>query len=61
VARVLIIDDDTELCALLDEFLEREGFRVTIENNGQRGLDIASTASFDLIVLDLMLWMVSRC
>lgn len=55
VARVLIIDDDTELCALLEEFLEREGFRVTLENSGPRGLEIASTANFDLIVLDLML------
>jgi two-component system response regulator CpxR len=53
--RVLIIDDDTELCALLEEFLEREGFRVTLEHNGLRGLDIASNGGFDLIVLDLML------
>ena len=45
MARVLIIDDDTELCALLEEFLEREGFRVTIENSGPRGLEIASTAA----------------
>ncbi len=55
MARVLIIDDDTELCALLEEFLEREGFRITLEHNGLRGLDIASNNSFDLIVLDLML------
>ena len=55
MARILIIDDDTELCALLEEFLEREGFRITVEHNGQRGLDIASGGGFDLIVLDLML------
>ena len=55
MARVLIIDDDTELCALLEEFLEREGFRITLEHNGLRGLEIASNGSFDLIVLDLML------
>jgi DNA-binding response OmpR family regulator len=55
VARILIIDDDTELCSLLEEFLEREGFRITLEHNGLRGLEIASTASFDLVVLDLML------
>jgi two-component system, OmpR family, response regulator CpxR len=53
--RVLIVDDDTELCALLQEFLEREGFRVTPEHNGSRGLDLAATGGFDLIVLDLML------
>jgi len=53
--RVLIIDDDTELCALLQEFLEREDFRVTIENDGLRGLELAATGNFDLVVLDLML------
>ncbi len=55
LARLLIIDDDIELCTLLEEFLEREGFRVTLEHNGQRGFEIASMTSFDLIVLDLML------
>ena len=53
--RVLIIDDDTELCALLEEFLEREGFRVTLEHDGMRGLDLALSGTFDLAVLDLML------
>lgn len=53
--RVLIVDDDIELCALLQEFLEREGFRVTPEHNGARGLDLAAAGGFDLIVLDLML------
>jgi two-component system, OmpR family, response regulator CpxR len=53
--RVLIIDDDTELCALLQEFLEREGFAVTVEHDGLHGLEIASNTSFELVVLDLML------
>ncbi len=53
--RVLIIDDDVELCALLKEFLEREEFRVTVEHDGLRGLELAETGDFDLIVLDLML------
>ena len=53
--QVLIIDDDTELCALLKEFLEREDFRVTVENDGLRGLERAQAGHFDLIVLDLML------
>jgi two-component system response regulator CpxR len=52
---VLIIDDDTELCALLKEFLEREEFRVTVEHDGVRGLEVAQSGNFDLIVLDLMM------
>jgi two-component system response regulator CpxR len=53
--RVLIIDDDIELCALMREFLEREGYRVTLEVEGQRGLELAMGGNFDLVVLDLML------
>jgi len=53
--RVLIIDDDIELCALLKEFLEREKFEVALVHDGIGGLDLASTGKFDLIVLDLML------
>ena len=55
MARVLIIDDDTELCTLLEEFLEREGFRITLEHNGNRGLELALNGGFDIVVLDLML------
>jgi len=52
---LLIIDDDTELCALLSEFLAREGFAVAVEHDGARGLDLALNGSYALIVLDLML------
>ncbi len=53
--RLLVIDDDTELCALLAEFLTREGFAVAIENDGRKGLDRAYRGEHDLIVLDVML------
>ncbi len=53
--RILIIDDDTELCALLDEFLSREGFETNVAHDGARGLERARTEAFDLVVLDLML------
>ena len=52
---LLIIDDDAELCALLTEFLAREGFAVSIENDGARGLEVALNENYALIVLDLML------
>jgi two-component system, OmpR family, response regulator CpxR len=52
---LLIIDDDTELCALLSEFLAREGFSTVAEHDGARGLDLALEGSYALIVLDLML------
>jgi two-component system response regulator CpxR len=52
---LLIIDDDAELCALLSEFLAREGFSVVVEHDGARGLDLALNGNYELIVLDLML------
>jgi two-component system response regulator CpxR len=52
---LLIIDDDTELCALLAEFLGRDGFEVALEHDGARGLQRALEGKFAIIVLDLML------
>jgi len=49
------VDDDTELCALLGEFLKREGFAVDCEHEGTRGLEHASQSGVDLVVLDVML------
>ena len=52
---ILIIDDDTELCALLSEFLGREEFSVACEYDGARGLDLALDGNHALVILDLML------
>ncbi len=53
--RILLVDDDAELCNLLGQFLKREGFTVECEHSGQGGLEKARTGGFDLIVLDVML------
>src|SRR5579871_171646 len=53
--RLLIIDDDAELCALLQEFLHREGFNVDTVHEGNAGLAQALDGGYDLIVLDVML------
>ena len=50
-----MIDDDTELTALLAEFLDREGFKIEFAHDGIRGLELAESGTYDLIVLDLML------
>jgi two-component system response regulator CpxR len=52
---LLLIDDDAELCALLGEFLKREGFTVECEHEGNRGLERAGQPGVDLVVLDVML------
>jgi DNA-binding response OmpR family regulator len=53
--RILIIDDDVELCELVTEFLEPENFRIVAVHSGTKGLEMALSQAFDLIVLDVML------
>jgi two-component system response regulator CpxR len=53
--RILLVDDDAELCALLGEFLRREGFQVESEHEGRCGLERAADGWADLVVLDVML------
>jgi DNA-binding response OmpR family regulator len=53
--RVLIIDDDVELCRLLSERLQPEGFTIETIHDGRMGLKRATSGQHDLIVLDLML------
>jgi two-component system response regulator CpxR len=53
--RLLVVDDDVELCALLGEFLHREGYTVQFEHEGRSGLTQAIEGGFDLIILDVML------
>ena len=53
--QILVIDDDVELCSLVGEYLEPEGFEVECVHDGKRGLDRALSEAHSLIVLDVML------
>lgn len=53
--RVLIVDDDVELCRLLAERLRTEGFALEAVHDGSRGLKRALSHEADFIILDLML------
>lgn len=55
MARVLLVDDDAELLALLEEFLRGEGFEVVTAGDGEAGLKAARERAPDLVVLDVML------
>lgn len=54
MAKILLVDDDIELTALLKDILELEGFDVIEANNGQQGLEKVDS-SIDLILLDVMM------
>ena len=53
--KVLIIDDDEELCELVSEYLTVEGFEVNAVHDGEIGLREALKNLHDLVVLDVML------
>jgi two-component system response regulator CpxR len=53
--RVLVIDDDAELCKLVGSYLAREGFEVRWAASGIAGIDRALAEEFALIMLDVMM------
>ncbi len=53
--RVLIIDDDVELCELVGEYLSAEGFETDARHAGDAGLEAARSGEFDLAILDVMM------
>jgi two-component system response regulator CpxR len=55
VEPVLLVDDDVELCAMLEAYLARHGFEVTTEHHGDLGLHRALSGSFSIVLLDVML------
>jgi len=55
VDRILVIDDDVELCSLVGEYLEPEGFEIEPVYDGNRGLERALNGDHLLVVLDVML------
>ncbi len=53
--RILVVDDDQELCELLVEYLRRESFAVECVYDGEAGLERAAAGAFDVMILDVML------
>ena len=49
---VLVVEDDPQLCGMLADLLELEGYRVEVARDGQRGLHLGLSGRFDAIVLD---------
>ena len=63
--KILIVDDDANICELLRLYLEKDGFDTVVANDGEQAVEYASKYSPDLILLDIMLpkldgWQVCR-
>jgi DNA-binding response OmpR family regulator len=52
---VLVIDDDRDLCELLEEYLTQEGFWVETVHDAEKGIEKALSGTYGAIVLDVML------
>ena len=53
--KVLLIDDDIELCTLHKEYLEVENFQVAVAFDGEGGLEALAQSTPDIVVLDVMM------
>ena len=63
--KVLIVDDDSNICNLLRIYLEKEGFDTITAEDGEKALSLFESAQPDLVLLDIMLpsldgWQVLR-
>ena len=63
--KILIVDDDANICELLRLYLEKDGFDTVVANDGEQAVEYASKYSPGLILLDIMLpkldgWQVCR-
>lgn len=63
--KILIVDDDTNICELLRLYIDKDGFDVAIANTGTQALKLFEQEKPDLIMLDIMLpeldgWQVCR-
>jgi two-component system response regulator CpxR len=55
IRHLLVVDDDTELCQLLSEYLLPEGYDVESVHSGMEGVERALSGDHALVVLDVML------
>ena len=63
--KILVVDDDTNICELLRLYLEKEQYRVQVAHDGLTALKIFNQYNPDLVLLDIMLpeldgWQVCR-
>jgi heavy metal response regulator len=53
--RILVVEDEKKVARFIQQGLEEEHYSVEVAHDGERGLELARSQSFDLLVLDVML------
>ena len=65
LGKILVVDDDKNICELLRLYLEKEGYSVMISNDGEEAIVKFNALNPDMVLLDVMLpgldgWQVCR-
>lgn len=63
--KILIVDDDVNICELLRIYLEKEGYEAEVETDGLKAVSVFNSFNPDLVLLDIMLphldgWQICR-
>ncbi|GHB70753.1 response regulator transcription factor [Persicitalea jodogahamensis] len=53
--KILLIEDDDRVCSFINKGLSEEGFEVSVAMDGSTGFQMSTTASYNLIIMDIML------
>jgi len=53
--KVLVIDDDVNICELIRLYMEKEGFEVVTVYNGSKALEVFRNEAPNIVILDIML------
>lgn len=56
---ILVIDDEKDICLLLERFLKKKGFDCTAESDEKVGFDLIKNNAYDLVITDLKLPTIS--
>ncbi len=65
IGKILVVDDDTNICELLRLYMEKDGYTVSIANDGEAAVKMFGEFNPDIVILDIMLpkmdgWQVCR-
>ncbi|MCL2339703.1 MAG: response regulator, partial [Actinomycetia bacterium] len=53
--RILVVDDEASITELIRYNLKKEGYEVDVAADGATALSLATSANYDLIIMDVML------
>jgi DNA-binding response OmpR family regulator len=51
--RILLVDDDLELCRMVAEYLQGEGYMLVTVHDGEAGVEAAIAGNIDVVVMDI--------